>query len=79
MNNARILGLVTVSGTIEPGQRAGLAVLPQGLLSIALVAVRDTRALMTRLGRREVYGEKDYPGQGSEGPARSAPQEVLAQ
>jgi predicted amidohydrolase YtcJ len=55
INNARIMGVETERGSIEPGKLADLAVLSQDILSVSPDAIRETKALMTVVGGRVVY------------------------
>jgi predicted amidohydrolase YtcJ len=55
INNARIQGVETDRGSIEPGKLADLAVLSQDVTSVAPDAIRDTRAHLTLLGGKVVY------------------------
>lgn len=55
INNARIMGVEHLRGSIVPGKLADLAVLSQNPLEVPADAIRDTRALMTLLGGRVVF------------------------
>lgn len=56
INNAKIMGVETERGSIEPGKRADLAILSQDILSVDPDAIRETRALMTLLNGQTVFG-----------------------
>lgn len=55
VNNARIMGVETERGTIEPGKRADMAVLSQDILTVEPDAIRSTRALLTVLNGEVVH------------------------
>jgi predicted amidohydrolase YtcJ len=55
INNARIMGVDRVRGSIEAGKLADLAVLSQDITAVAPDAIRDTKALMTVVGGKVVY------------------------
>ena len=65
INFARMIGAQDVRGSIEPGKLADFAVLSSDLLTAPLPAVRDTKALATYVGGRQVYrdGASDIAAQ----------------
>lgn len=55
VNNARIMGVESDRGSIEPGKLADLAILSQDILSVPPEAIKDTKALLTMVGGEVVY------------------------
>jgi predicted amidohydrolase YtcJ len=55
VENARIMGVERDRGSVEVGKLADLAVLSQDILSVPAEDIRNTRALLTLVGGREVF------------------------
>jgi predicted amidohydrolase YtcJ len=55
VENARIMGVERDRGSIAVGKLADLAVLSQDILSVPAEDIRNTRALLTLVGGREVF------------------------
>ena len=55
INNARIMGVDTERGSIEPGKLADLAVVSQDILAVPVDKIRETKALLTLVGGRIVH------------------------
>ena len=55
IENARIMGVERDRGSVEPGKLADLAVLSQDILAVPAEEIRNTRALLTLVGGREVF------------------------
>ncbi len=61
INGARIMGLDRVSGSVEEGKSADLAVLDRNILACEPEELFETRVLLTLLEGRPVYHAEDSP------------------
>jgi len=55
INNARIMGVDDLRGSIEPGKLADFAVLSQDILAVDPQDIRQTKALLTVVGGKIVH------------------------
>lgn len=61
INGAKVMGLESISGSIEEGKCADLAVLDRNILECEPEEVAETRVLLTLLEGRPVYHAEDSP------------------